>query len=323
MAIIEVLKYDGPIDVLIWRVPGDDLTWGTQVIVNQTQEVIFLSGGQIADVLGPGTHTLKTANIPLLKGLIKAPFGGQTPFAAEAYFINKAVHMDVKWGTTNPIPLLDPVYKVALPVRAFGQFAVRVADSRQVFTQLSAQRGEFTVEALTELYKGALMSRIKDYISRTIVDGKITLLEVSAKLDEISEGIKGKLAPDFGKFGVELVNFFVASIDVPDEYPSVQKLKAALAQKAQLDILGSGYDKMRTFDVLDKAASNEGGAGGITGMGVGLGVGLGAGGGIGNMLANAMGSINKGGAAMVKCAKCAKELAADAKFCSGCGEKIG
>src|SRR5687767_3347868 len=108
MAIIDRVKYDGPANVLIWRHPPDDLTWGTQVIVNQTQEVLFLSGGQIADVLGPGTHTLKTANIPLLRGLIKAPFGGETPFAAEVYFVNKAVHMDVKWGTANPIPLLDP-----------------------------------------------------------------------------------------------------------------------------------------------------------------------------------------------------------------------
>jgi membrane protease subunit (stomatin/prohibitin family) len=226
----------------------------------------------------------------------------------------------VKWGTTNPIPLLDPVYKVALPVRAFGQFAIRVADSRQVFTQLSAQRGEFTIAALQELYKGALMSRIKDYISRTIVDGKITLLEVSAKLDSISDGIKGKLAPDFAKFGVELVNFFVASIDVPDEDPSVQKLKAALAQKAELDILGAGYDKKRTFDVLEKAAGNEGAGGGMAAMGVGLGMGAGAGMGIGGMMANAMGSVNKGAAG--KCAKCGKDMAADAKFCSGCGEKV-
>jgi membrane protease subunit (stomatin/prohibitin family) len=219
------------------------------------------------------------------------------------------------------MPLLDPVYKVALPIRAFGQFGVRVADGRAMFSQLSAQRAEFTVEGLQEMFKGVLMARIKDSIAETMLKGKISLLEVSASLEAISDGIKAKLAPDFAKYGVEVVNFFVASIDVPDEDPSVQKLKAALAQKAELDILGAGYDKKRTFDVLEKAAGNEGG--GMAGAGVGLGMGLGAGAGIGGMMANAMGSINKGGAAGIKCAKCAKDLAADAKFCSGCGEKVG
>jgi len=45
MAIIDRVKYDGPGDVLVWRHPPDDLTWGTQVIVNQAQEAIFFKGG--------------------------------------------------------------------------------------------------------------------------------------------------------------------------------------------------------------------------------------------------------------------------------------
>jgi membrane protease subunit (stomatin/prohibitin family) len=79
MAIIDRVKYDGPADMLVWRYPPDNLTWGTQVIVNQAQEAIFYKGGAALDVLGPGTHTLRTANIPLLKKLIAAPFGGETP----------------------------------------------------------------------------------------------------------------------------------------------------------------------------------------------------------------------------------------------------
>jgi membrane protease subunit (stomatin/prohibitin family) len=324
MAIIDVVRFDGPADVLVWRHPTGDLVWGTQVIVNQTQEALFLKGGQIADVLGPGTHTLKTANLPLLRSLVESPFGGQTPFAAEVYFVNKAVHMDVKWGTTTPIPLLDPIYKVALPVRGFGQFGVRVIDSKQLFTQLSATRQEFTTETLAELFKGALMMRVKDYIAETMIKQRITLLELSAHLEEISTAIGAKLSADFKNYGVEVVNFFVSSIDVPEDDESVKRLKKALADKAELDIMGDGYRTKRTFDTLEKAAGNEG----MGGAGMGLGMGLGTGAGMGQLMAGALGqAATTGGSAvsrvaMAVCAACRAENPVGAKFCNSCGKPV-
>jgi membrane protease subunit (stomatin/prohibitin family) len=308
MPIIDVVKFDGAPDVLVWRHPTGDLTWGTQVIVNQTQEALFLKGGTIADTLGPGTHTLKTANLPLLRTLVEAPFGGQTPFAAEVYFINKAVNLDVKWGTTNPIPLLDPIYKVALPVRGFGQFGVRVVDSRALFSQLSATRQEFTTDTLSALFRGALMTRVKDHIAGIMLSKKITLLEISAHLEEISGALAQKISGDFKAYGVEVVNFFVTSIDVPEEDESVRRLKKALADKAEMDIMGAGYQTKRTLDVLEKAAGNEGAGGGA--MGLGMGAGLGAQ--FGSMLGGAL-------KAAAKCAKCQSDLGAGAKFCGSCG----
>lgn len=320
MAIIDRVKFDGPADILIWRHPPDDLSWGTQVIVNQTQEALFLKGGQILDVLPPGTHTLKTANIPLLRGLIKVPFGGETPFAAEVYFVNKATHLDVKWGTSNPIPLLDPVYKIPLPVRAFGQLGVRVKDARQLFVQLSATSLSFTIDTLSDQFRGIVMTRAKDYIAETIIKQKVSLLEITAHLEEISDALRAKLAPDYAKFGVELVNFFVTSIDVPEEDESVKRMKKALSDRAEMDIMGEGYKTKRTFDALEKAAGNEGGG---AGAGMGLGMGLGAGAGMGGILAGALGQATSGAApAAAACPSCNAANASAAKFCNSCGKGL-
>jgi membrane protease subunit (stomatin/prohibitin family) len=259
MAIIDRVKYDGPANVLVWRYPPDDLSWGTQVIVNQSQEVVFFKGGQAFDVLGPGTHTLRTANIPLLRGIIKAPFGGETPFAAEVYYVNKAVNLDVKWGTNSPIPVLDPKFNVFLPVRAFGQFGIQVADSRAFVTQLSATNPTFTTDQLSNYFRGALLTKAKDYIAETIVKQKINMLEIAAHLEEMSGAIQGKLTQDFSAYGVKLVNFYLNSVDVPEDDDTVIKLKKALGDKAELDILGDKYAQKRSFDVMDKAAANEGG----------------------------------------------------------------
>ncbi|HEX4046820.1 MAG TPA: SPFH domain-containing protein [Elusimicrobiota bacterium] len=336
MAIIDRVKYDGPTNVLVWRYPPDDLSWGTQVIVNQTQEAIFLKGGAVLDVLGPGTHTLRTANIPLLRKMISAPFGGETPFAAEVYFVNKAVDLDVKWGTNNPIPVLDPKFNVFLPVRAFGQFGIQVADSRSFVTQISAQSAEFTADQLSNYFRGILLTKAKDYIAETIVKKKINLLEISAYLEDMSSGIGEKLTAEFAKFGIKLVNFYLNSVDVPEDDETVIRLKKALADRAELDILGDKYQQKRTLDVMEKAAGNEGGG---AGLGMGAGMGLGAGMGMGQMMGGMMGQMNPNAPAQPQaaaaaaasagpvgakfCSACGKPLAPGAKFCAECGAKLG
>ena len=325
MAIIDRVKYDGPANILVWRYPPDDLSWGTQVIVNQSQEAIFYKGGQALDLLGPGTHTLRTANIPLLRTLIKAPFGGETPFAAEIYYVNKAVNLDVKWGTNSPIPVLDPKFNVFLPVRAFGQFGIQVVDARLFVTQLSATNPQFTTDQLSNYFRGVLLTKAKDYIAETIIKEKINLLEIAAHLEEMSGALQAKLSQDFATYGVKLVNFYLNSVDVPEDDDTVVRLKRALADKAELDILGDKYQQKRTLDVMEKAAGNEGGG---AGAGMGAGMGLGAGMSMGQQMGAAMQGGQIGGAAGSPagakfCASCGKGLAAGAKFCADCGGKVG
>jgi membrane protease subunit (stomatin/prohibitin family) len=326
MAIIDLVKYEGPGNVLVWKYPADNLSWGTQVIVNQTQEAIFFKGGAALDVLGPGTHTLRTANIPLMRRLIAAPFGGETPFAAEIYYVNKAIDLDVKWGTNNPIPILDPKFNVFLPVRAFGQFGIQVADSRSFVTQLSAQNPQFTTDQLSNYFRGVLLTKAKDYIAETIVKKKINLLEVSAYLEDMSNGIGDKLKVEFAKFGVNLVNFYLNSVDVPEDDETVIRLKKALSDRAEVDIMGDKYQQKRSFDVMEKAAGNEGGA---AGLGIGAGMGLGAGLGVGQAMGGIMGQMNTNAPAAASpagakfCSSCGKGLSAGAKFCADCGAKVG
>ena len=64
---------------------------GAQLIVQEGQVALLAKGGMIADVFYPGTYTLATENLPILKNLINLPFGGRTPFSAEVYYVNTTV----------------------------------------------------------------------------------------------------------------------------------------------------------------------------------------------------------------------------------------
>src|SRR6266496_6768361 len=99
-------------DELVYREPqaGDgDFRMGSQLIVQESQAAVFVRQGQALDVLGPGSHTLSTGNIPILAGLVGMVTDGRTPFTAEVYFVNKRDMPQVGWGTNPPIQMDTPV----------------------------------------------------------------------------------------------------------------------------------------------------------------------------------------------------------------------
>lgn len=264
-------------DLLIWRWPSDSLTLGSQLIVNQSQEAIFFKGGQAVDVFGPGTHTLAADNLPLLQKLINLPFGDRTPFSAEVYFVNRHAKLDVKWGTPDPFRITDPVYHIIVPVRSFGQLGLRIADSRSFVVQVIGTLHDWNAEKLSSYFKGLVVMQTKDSIANFIVANKVSVMDVAANLDAISRDITARLVGEFARFGIEVVNFFVMSINVPDDDLSVLKIQETMASRAELEQLGENYRLKRTFDTLEKAAENEGGtAGALLGGGLGVGMGIGA-----------------------------------------------
>ncbi|MCG6201990.1 SPFH domain-containing protein [Psychromonas antarctica] len=323
MDIIDRVKYDGPNDVFAWRWPHDGLVWGTQVIVNQAQQAVFYKNGKALDVLDPGRHTLKSANIPLLEHIVNIPFGNQTPFAAEIYFVNKAVNLDMKWGTQEPIPILDPIYKVFLPVRAFGQFGMTIIDAKKFVSQLVGTVDEFNAQQVSDYFRGHLMSCIKDFISTKIINENISILTISTQLNEMSATLKHDISAEFKRFGIEIVNFYLNSINVPEDDDSVVRLKEMLAKKAEFDLYGEHYNTVKTFDVAEKAASNEG-EGNVASAGVGMGVGMGIGNKMMNMNADLMDNSKKSKQSSTTngstiCPSCQQTLPDTAKFCFSCG----
>lgn len=231
MAIIEVVKYDGPAGVFAWKYPNQELGTWTQLIVNESQEAILFKGGEALDSFAAGRHTLSTANIPILSNVVNLPFGGKSPFTAEVWFVNKMNSMNVKWGTSSPLQLQDPKYQIMISVRAFGQFGVKIEDPRKFLLKLVGTLPLFDQDTMVSYFRGLLMSNINELISSYLVHKKISILEINAYVVEISKHIQGRLASSFLDSGIELNNFFIDSINIPDNDPAILRLKEALAKK--------------------------------------------------------------------------------------------
>lgn len=328
MKIFDIVKYEGPNDVFVWKFPGEDFNTLSQLVVHEAQEAIFFKDGQALDIFGPGRYTLHTQNIPLIRRVINLPFNGESPFHCEVYFINKAVSMDVKWETPAPMPIQDAIYKIIIPVSSNGQFGVRVVDGKRLLLNLVGTIPKFDQATLKEYFRGILLTNIKDYIAKQFVQKQISFLEIQSYLKEISEGIQNDLSGEFSKYGIELVNFTVNDITPPENDPSYVQLKKALAKKAEMSVMGYDYQQERTFNILDKAAANEGSASGIMNAGMGLGMGLNLGGIVGGAMGNAAANIanmdvqSPNVKKKIKCPKCGEEVPEGSKFCLNCGQKI-
>lgn len=325
MAIIDVIKYDGSPDVFAWKHPETEMGTWTQLIVNQSQEAILFKDGRALDLFGPGRHTLSTANIPILNNIINLPFGGQSPFAAEVWYINKVSALDVKWGTPNSIQVQDPKYNIIIPVRAFGQMGLRITDSRKFLVKLVGTLPVFNETNLINYFRGLIIMNMNSMLTSYLVHKKISVLEINAFINEMSGHFTEIIKSAFEEYGIQLINFYIHSINHPDDDPSVKRLREALARKAEMDIIGFNYQQERSFDTLEGAAKNEGSMqSGLMGAGLGMGMGLGMGG----PFASAMSQLSQvmstsESVELQSCGNCGHMNGKGSSYCAKCGKALG
>ena len=340
MAIIQVVQWDDSInsnDVLAWRyvdrknpAKSDELGNWTQLVVRESQEAILFKDGQALDLFGPGRTTLSTNNIPILGRLLNLGTGGESAFKASVWFVNKASLLDIKWGTQNPILLRDPEYQIPIYMRAYGQFGLRVSDSRQFVIKLAGNKSSLTRSDVETYFKGLILAKMGDMISTYIAQKKVSIFEINSYLEDMSNEAVEKIRPEFQAFGIEPLNFYFGSVNVVDDDEGIKKLKAAMAERATMNVMGYNYQQKRSFDVMESAAKNEGGSG-LLNAGVGLGTGMGMGGAFGQMAAQMGQYINpqqppqaqpQPKASGSVCPSCGQPVQAGAKFCMNCGAKL-
>lgn len=305
MAIIDVLKYDGPNNVLVWKWRSksntsreEELRLGTQLVVNQSQEACFVKGGQLLDVFGPGTHTLSSKNLPILSGLIGLAFGGDSPFKTEVYFINKAVSMDAKFGLM-PFNMIEPNFKVPIPITSRGSFALTVSDSKSFLSKLVGTVADLDTMTISKYFRGVITEATKNAITKIAKEQVLSPLELESIVFEVATAVKGLISNTILEYGLELKLFNIEAIPIIDDDPRVKKIveeyqrlmtedtaeRMRLKRRADnLDV----YRIERSFDTSEKVAENMGGGiGGDGGNIVGTMIGLG----MANPLANTMGAM--------------------------------
>jgi len=294
MALINVVSYPASDSDFVFKYPSDDLRIGTQVVVGVSQVAFLVRGGQILDQFDSGTHTITSQNIPLLNKIINLPFGTESPFKCEIWYVNLIAKLDIKWGTSNPIQIEDRKYGIIFPVRAYGQYGFRICEPRRFLEALVGNMTSFTAEKINDYFRGKVLSNLSSILSSMLVEEGVSILEVPTRLSTLSALSLNLIGVTFRNYGIELLNFDIISVNIPDNDPSLQKLKEAQSIAAKLRILGWDVYRMdRGLDILEKAAQQDGNsAGALMNAGIGLGAGIGLSGQLGGIFNGITNSLN-------------------------------
>jgi membrane protease subunit (stomatin/prohibitin family) len=328
---LEVLEHHDPTgEEIVYRFPQSgsaEIKLGAQLVVHESQEAVLYRDGKALDVFGPGRHTLSTQNIPLLTKIMAAPFGGTSPFRVSVVFVNRRTFLDQKWGTREPVVFRDSELGM-VRLRAFGNYAYRIADSQLFVNTVVGSQGLFDTDRLKDFYRDVIVSRLNDLLGETLK----TIFDLARYYDELGAAAKARLAEDFAKYGVDLTDFYINSITPPDEVQEKMDERAAMGAVGDMNT----YMKFKAAQAIqDAAGAGGGGEGGAASAGMGLGLGAGFGAMMPGMIANAMQQAGQGGqpqsggaaapdgaaaAAGAFCSDCGANVPSGAKFCPGCGK---
>ncbi len=282
MAVAEVIKFEGPQDALVWKNGGREYMISgnekfnalSQLIVEEFHEAILFSNGMALDLFKAGRYTLSTQNIPMLSKMYENIVDG-SPFPCKVYFINKVHQLELKWGTQGGITLNDPIYDIFLHVGCCGTMAVRISDSRKFLLKFVGNKDVFENKDLLMNLRGIISSNVKNFISKIMIQGKVSFFDMNAHIFDIGQLVAKVLGTIFDGYGLSIEQFNIETIDVPKEdYEEINKAKSLNTSRK---IQGFTWQEEQMNKILDDAAKNEG-AGNMmgTGMGIGMGFGMGA-----------------------------------------------
>jgi membrane protease subunit (stomatin/prohibitin family) len=266
---IDIIEWVEPGDgLLAWRYPAADreIQYGASLTVRETQAAVFVDEGKVADVFGPRRYKLTTRTLPVLTNLRHWDKLFESPFKSDVYFYSTRQQIDQRWGTTQPVSIRDRDFG-AVRLRAFGNYAYRIADARRFHTEVSGTRETYTVAELD----GQLRAVMLQHLSDAVASSGTPFLDLAANLVEFAQALREAAAPAFERLGLALESVTVQSVSLPEE------LQKVLDQKIGMGMVGHDTGRLmqyQTAQSLPRFAEGGGAGGGVAGDAMGLGAGV-------------------------------------------------
>lgn len=344
--------------------PNDNvITEGSLMSVNPGQAMVVLNNGKIIDYTAePGEYTWDDTTSPsffegkflasmkenLLDMASRIASGGEPARDQRIYYINTKEIFGNKFGSQQPMPYNDPLYR-SIYIRYFGEYSFQIVDPLLFFHNISGNvRDVYTKEALISLCDSEFYSALDSALNQCGNGGEnFKFSELPRKQYEIAKIMDDILDESWKRRrGIEIVTVGINKV-TPDEksQAKIEKRDEQLFEIDNATLYGSSDAALRGLqaqagaEALVGAAKNESGVleGGIN-LGViqGLGGGRNSGGIIGGIVGTPepvnqkteavfswtceCGQVNTG----KFCGNCgkAKPETAGKRYCSECGQEV-
>lgn len=283
MAILKTIYWDQKESGdLVYKYPNHEITLGSVLTVNESQEAFFFKNGTLYDSFKKGRYILSTSNLPLLNKIIDLPTGGDTTFLAEVWFVSKADRRNLFWGTGG-LRIIDPYFEIPLQLYGRGGYGVRIKDGALFLKKFIGTLENASYDFIEEQFRSSVVEAVKVTIASFMKEQGLNVNELGTEYSHLGKSISTNLQRIFDDYGVQLLNFNIEEINFDDNDPGYKKVLDGIAERVRLKKLGVSYVQNRNIDIAEKAAGNPG-----AGIMMGVGMGLGTGQALGNMVNSAI-----------------------------------
>ncbi|MDW8084456.1 MAG: SPFH domain-containing protein [Candidatus Caldarchaeum sp.] len=273
---------------IVWRYPIDEIEWGSNLIVEETQAAVFFRDGKAYDVFRAGRHVLTTANLPLLTKVLSRIAGFEkVPFKATVIFVSLK-QFQGKFGAQGQTRELAPL-------KFFGSFWFRVSDPNLFVQEAVGSQSAYGTEQLQEFLRAYFNEAVIDELSQH------GIAEVYGRLDETSLLTKNAVGQAFNRIGLELVDVKFEGLDTTAEWRDrIFFLRQGVSAAEVL--------RMQTVTKTAEALSQSQGAA------VGAGIAI-----IPPLFQQ---PVQQQPTVLVVCPHCGHQNQQGAKFCTNCGKPM-
>lgn len=189
MPIIKSIYWDHiDADTLVYLFPFKDVTTGSVLTVNESQEAYFFKNGALCDKFETGRHVLSSSNIPILNKIINIPSGGESTFKASVWFVSKLEKRNLLWGAGG-LRIIDPYFQVPIKMSARGQYGVKIVDGGLFLLKFVGTQSFITMDLIYDQFRIDVVEAVKVSIARFMKENDVNINELGSEYKALSKTI--------------------------------------------------------------------------------------------------------------------------------------
>jgi membrane protease subunit (stomatin/prohibitin family) len=265
----------------------------------ENQWAVFFRDGKAYDVFGPGRHTITSANIPLLTGIVRGLGIIGNIFDCEVIFVNNSQFRGNFGGQAYSAPSGTIAYQAELGFH--GYVLSQVEDPKLFVTEFFGNRGVSSTSDIENYIRGFVNERVMDEM------GHHDIFSIVKNLDETTDKIGLIISDETARIGLKVIDCIFEGVKIPEE---ARRFASGIGQQAM------------TMQYMKETASELPPGGGAAGAGVGAGIGLAMGAQLAKAMQQSQTTAPQPTQKSIICQKCRFQNTATMKFCGNCGSSL-
>ncbi len=317
-----IARPDASKDQIVYKWPNQTIRKLSQLTVEADETAVFFRDGKVAGTFPPGRYTLDSSQIPFLGILVDAATGGNL-FKTEVYFVGTREFTNLPFGGTVD-NVLDPETSLAVGLRVFGDYALKVVDAGALIVNLVGSQNLTNNDEISGWMREMVLKSLRQEVVTQIVAGKWAILGIATHTAEIEQATLASVQQNVAPYGVAIARMGNFTVSLGDDDAATLKNYRRDVSYTKLAGSFTQYGAGEALRGIGEGAAKGDGAGNAALLGLGVG--------LSNVFAGAANAPPASAAASAApaqpqapgatCPQCGTPAAAGAKFCGSCGATL-